>query len=477
MHRRQMETFRPSTEPGRREQRTFITGVLAALLSMLCGCSSLDVFSKNDSEKRAEQLDAVQFKAMQFADEYVGQIIGPLNTLQAQTLDPRVRLDAQNWKVSQSTAAYTNASEPNPVNGALDMVVLAVLSRMVVEEDMANPAGRLRSTELREAHRKLEKRAWELSSALLDLQQRTNLRTAIEKWRAANRNVRAVSLVHFGDVSQTLIPSESEGIMSKGLLGLIGIEPLRGLDPAVREIAQTRQLAQRSVYYIQRAPGLLDMQVERLVYQFTVMPEARLLLENTDRVADAAQRAGHLADVLPTLISQERAAAITQISTDLNAQQDKTRALARDLRELLDSATLTANSATTTITSLDALIARFKSSEPRAAASYTAAPNERAESPTGAPQVRPRDEPKPSAIGDYIQVLRELSSTTAQLQGLIVALDQGAGGVEKVASAAVANGKSLLDYLVLRAILLAAAIALIIVVSVLACRVASRRLV
>ena len=442
-------------------QCRFITGALAALLSVLCGCSSLNVFSRNDSEKRAEQLTAVQLKTMQFADEYVGQIIGPLNTLQAQTLDPRVRLDAQNWKVSQSTAAYTNASEPNPVNGALDMIVLAVLSRMVVEDETASPDGRLRSTQLREAHRKLEKRVWELSSAVLDEEQRTHFRTAIEKWRAANPDVRAVSLVHFGEVSQTLIPSESESLVSKGLLGLIGIEPLGGLDPAVREIAQTRQLAQRSVYYIQRAPGLLDMQVERLAYQFTVMPEARLLLENTERLGDAAQRAGRLADVLPTLISQERDATITQISTHLNSQQDKTRALARDLRELLDSGTLTANSVTTTITSLDALVARFKSSEPA----------------TGTPQLRPRDEAKPSAVRDYIQVLSELSRTTAELQGLIVTLDQNTGGAEKLASSAVANGKSLLDYLILRVILLVAAIALIIVVSVLACRVVSRRLV
>jgi hypothetical protein len=420
---------------------------------VLCACSSFQVFGKKDSEERAKQLDALQLRTMQYADEYVGQIIGPLNTLQAQTLDPRERLDAQNWKVSQSTAAYTNASEPNPVNGALDMIVLAVLSRMVVEEGPAGPAGRLRSPELREAHRKLEARAWTLGSVLLDEQQRTDLRTAIERWRAANRNVRAVSLVHFGDLSQTVIPSGNEGIMSKGLLGLIGLEPLGGLDPAVREIAQTRQLAQRSVYYIQRTPGLLDMQVERLAYQFAVTPEARLVLEDTHRVADAAQQAGRLADALPTLVSSEREAAIAQIGAHLNEQHDKTRALARDLREMLDSGTLTANSLTATITSLDALVARFKPSGPAAAA------------------------PRPSAVRDSTELLRELSRTTDDLQGLIVTLDQRTEGVERLASAAAENGRSVIDYLVLRIILLTAAIASIIVVAVLACRVVSRRLV
>ncbi len=243
----------------------------------------------------------------------------------------------------------------------------------------------------------------------------------------------------------------------------------------MREIAETRQLAQRSVYYIQRAPGLLDMQVERLAYQFTVMPETRLLLENTDRVADAAQRAGRLADILPTLIPQEREAAITQIGAQLNAQQGKTRALARDLRELLESGTVTANSVTTAITSLDALVARFKPSEPPAATSYSAAPGERAESTTESAQPPPRVAPKRSAARDYAQVLQELSRATVELQGLMVTLDQKSAGVERLAGAAAENGKRLVDYLVIRAILLAAAIALIIVVSVLTCRIVSRR--
>ncbi len=39
------------------------------------------------------------------------------------------------------------------------MIVLAVLSRMVVEDDNASPASRLRSVELQDAHKKLEERA------------------------------------------------------------------------------------------------------------------------------------------------------------------------------------------------------------------------------------------------------------------------------------------------------------------------------
>jgi hypothetical protein len=415
---------------------------------MLCACSSLHVFSKEDSEERARQLDAVQLKVMRFADEYVGQISGPLNTFQAQTMNPRERLDAQNWKVSQATAAYSNASEANPVVAAIDMVVLAVLSRMVVDDVMASPSGRMRSVELRDAHQKLERRAWEFSESMMDEQQRTALRDGLHRWHAANPEVRAVSLIHFADVSQTAILPEKEGFMSRGLLGLIGIEPLGGLDPAVREIAQTRQLAQRSIYYIQRMPALLDMQVERLAYQLTVMPESRQVLDDVDHVADAAERVGRLADALPTVFSQERETTIAQIGAQLSAQQGKTRALARDLRELLEAGTLTSSSVNTTIRSLDALVARFKSSGPASAAPSTAVKND-------------------TKLETYSKTLRELSTTAQELQALIVTLDQ---------STSVASGKSMIDYIVLRAIILALALALIVVGSVLACRIVSRRL-
>ena len=48
---------------------------------------------------------------------------------------------------------------------------------------------------------------------------------------------------------------------------MLGLDPLTQLDPAVREITQTRELAERTIYYMQRAPSLLDMQLERITYQ------------------------------------------------------------------------------------------------------------------------------------------------------------------------------------------------------------------
>lgn len=427
------------------------TGVLVTLLS---ACSSIHVFRKDDSAERARQLEEVQIRVMRFADEYVGRIVGPLNTLQARTADVHERLDAQNWKVSQATAAYINASESNPVTGTVDMIVLAVLSRMVVEDDQRGGPARLRSASLRETHEKLEREAWELGGSIMDEQQREQLRNAIHAWRAANPDVRAVALVHFADVSQ-ILASDQKGFMSRGLLGFISIDSTWGLDPAVREIAQTRQVVQRSIYYAQRAPQLLDMQVERLTYQLAAMPETRSLLLNVDRTADAAQRAGRLADVLPAVVAQEREAAIDQMMGQLGLQQAKLRALVQDLHGMLDAGTVTSSSLNTTIQSLDSLVARFKPGTPP----VNAAADPRA------PAVA-----KPPLISQYADALRELANTTEELQKLVVTLDDRSGGVERLVHSASADAKELARYLLVLILLLTLGLAAIIVAAVLATR-------
>jgi hypothetical protein len=437
--------------------RSAVTGVLLALVGLLSACGSLQFRQQDDSEERARQLEQVQLRVMRFADEYVGQIMGPLNALQIRASGADERLDAQNWKVTQSTAAYINASHSNPVAGTMDMIVLAVLSRMVVEHDQRTASSRLRSPGLLEAHQKLERSAWELGSSIMDEEQKGHLRNAILTWRAANPEVRAVALVHFTDVSQ-ILASDEKTFMSRGLLGFISIDATWGLDPAVREIAQTRQVVQQSMYYAQRAPSLLDMQVERLAYQLLATPENRLLLRSVDRTGDAAQRVGQLADAIPSMVAQEREAAIAQIVTQLGAQQARTRALVQDLHAMLDAGALASESINTTVQSIDSLVARFKplpAQLPGGGASGSAT--------------------KPSAISQYAEALRQLGRSTQELQKLLTTIDESSGGVSSVVHSATADAKSLAQYLVVLVILLAFSLASIIVAAVLALRLIPRR--
>jgi len=120
-------------------QRAWLRGarsslILIVLLS-LPACTPF--WSKNahqESERRAVQLQELQLKVMRYSDEYSGALADPLARFSAQAVSPEERLLAQTWRLSQATAAYTIASGPNPVVNTLDMIVLATLSRMVLED-------------------------------------------------------------------------------------------------------------------------------------------------------------------------------------------------------------------------------------------------------------------------------------------------------------------------------------------------------
>src|SRR5687768_16498621 len=112
----------------------FVLTLLTCALLGVAGCSTMQRWlSRDESERHAIRLQEVQLKVMRYADDYGGRMRDPLAALSVQSASPERRLDVQNWRITQTTAAYTIASGPNPVVNALDMVVLATLSRLVVE--------------------------------------------------------------------------------------------------------------------------------------------------------------------------------------------------------------------------------------------------------------------------------------------------------------------------------------------------------
>src|SRR5208283_5307133 len=243
-----------------------LIGGLAALA--LCGCSTIKHMLHMDrgaqaASQRAQQLLILQFRIMRFADGYVGAIIEPVQHFREASNSPEERFIAQNWLVSQATAAYTIATGPSAVVNALDMVVLATLSRMVIDDDWITERFGERATPLRVAYRSLEAQARDLAKEAVTPDQFAQLQKVIDEWRAQNPHIAAVSYVHFSDFAKSIgHPSPSEVESSTGVFHMLGIDPLSGLDPAVRELAQTREFGERAIFWAQRLPNLVDMQAE-----------------------------------------------------------------------------------------------------------------------------------------------------------------------------------------------------------------------
>src|SRR5262245_51589247 len=236
----------------------FVLALGHCLLAAVVGCSTMQRFtSREESKVQAAKLQEMQLKVMRFADDYTGRISDPIARLDIQSTPPEVRLRAHNWRVSQATAAYTIASGANPTINALDMIVLATLSRGVVEDRLIDESGE-RSQALLSAHRHLEQQSWSLVDGVLNAEQAADLRAVIERWRAEHPRAYSVGQVRFADFAALELRRGNEQHNNSGLFGFIGLDPLSNLDPAVRELEQTRQLAERTIYYLQRSPTLLD---------------------------------------------------------------------------------------------------------------------------------------------------------------------------------------------------------------------------
>jgi len=400
--------------------------VLMFSCTLLSSCALTNrLFPNTGAEERAAKLLQLQLNVMRFADEYTARITDQVVAFQLGTESPTERLMAQSWLVSQATAAFTIASGPNPELNAIDMLVFVTLSRMVIEDRWSNERNPIRADGLLDAHRALEKRIWSFASELLTPEQIGELQSSLEAWHRDNPLQRAVPFIHLEDFAFATSTVRTGKISTGSIFSFIGIDPLSNLDPAVRELTQSRQLAERAVYYAQRTPKILRMQVQQLVFELAVMPESVGLLQNIELFSAAAQQTSTLAADLPALLATERAATINQLTGILDAREGQLQTLIVELRSTLEAGTATSDSVQGTIASLDTLMARF---EPTATSAST-------------PSTR-----QPFDITQYTQTLRQLGETAQQLQVLLNQVDTKVPALSHLSGQATAQVQSLVDH-------------------------------
>jgi hypothetical protein len=412
------------------------------LAVVLCGCKTIEGVDprKRAAEQHAQKIQKLQLEVMRFADEYVGRSRESINALQNGLESPSERLTAQNWKVQQASAAYTIASGSNPVSNALDMVVLATLSRMVIEDNWVGGDVGARALQVQATYRSLEAEAWQLVNGVLTAEQIAGLHEAITKWRAQHPNVRAVAYIHFRDFARSVSSGDQTSAGTSSLLSIVGIDPLSNLDPAVQELAQTRQLAERAIYYMQRAPDLLDMQVERLTYQFAAMPETRSLLASVDRVSLVGSASDQLVDTLPNLLDHEREALVAQLTQTINSQSATLGTLAGQLRSTLQAGTDTATAVNSALQSFERISGVFAKKPP----------------PASAP---PQPPGKPFDISDYTAMLEQAALTARELDALAQRGDALAPLLRSATQDAALRAQGVLNHLFLLLVLLVLVIA------------------
>jgi ABC-type transporter Mla subunit MlaD len=192
-------------------------------------------------------------------------------------------------------------------------------------------------------------------------------------------------------------------------------------------VEQSRLLAERAIYYAQRVPIIVDLQLDRSLNRIAVDPDTRKLLAQTASISTSAERFAAVAEALPDQFSEEREALIRQLAELLTTQQATLLPMLVELRGALEAGHLTATSVDGAARSIDTLVARLKA-------------------PPGAGTTPGR----PFDITEYTQAADGITRTAVELQQLIGSIDAQAPQLGGTLAASVAKGQSLVDYFFVR---------------------------
>lgn len=420
---------------------------------------------KAGEDTRTNAVAALQGEVMREADQFVGIVAQATDEFRQQVGTTEARDLGQQWKLNEATVAYVNATDENPLLGAVGMVVLATLSSMVVEDYWVGEKFGDAARPMLEAHRRLETNAWRAVEKVLTPAQKTELRELLRQAREQYPHMRYISAVRLPELAAKLgkVPSPGETPKPGSLFGLLSLNPLAGLDPTTQAIQQTRLLAQRMMYYVQRAPMLLSWQVQLTTYQLAAQPEARQLLSRVDDVGQSSKAFAKTAAELPQLVNDQREAAINQlfagiaaertnILATLNAQEAQLRTLLPEVQKTLTAGGNMANSLNTAIQSLDAFV------------HYVSPPD------TNSPPTPPDTNNPPFNILDYGTAAGQIGAAADKLNSLVVSLNQSLPQVTKLSEQAALDGKAMVNHAFRLGLVLIVVLGIVTVLVVLICR-------
>jgi hypothetical protein len=376
----------------------------------------------------------VQQNLLRFADSFSTRMFLAIDRV-AQDSDAMDPAEALRWKLAVTTETCGIASAPNPVANLLDMTVFVTVMRVTLEEhwqpDVFGPSAQIMLDSCRNA----ETEIWGQVGQVLKPAQQEELRTAIAKWHQENpRPEDMLAARAFGLAAMVGKATGTDTTQAGSVFGILMIDPLAGMDPAVREIAKTRMFAERALFVSQMMPTLFRWQTELFSLNAAAQPAVHQLVTNSTQITASIERFAAVAEKLPDLVSTER----EEIVKALEAQE-------QEVTGLLTNTTRASDSLNATLKTLDALMQRFGVGE------------------TNKDTATPATNAEPFRIQDYTATAAQLEATARQLTELITTLDRTmsstnlealASKVTPAAEKVEASGRAVVDYAFWKGVLL-----------------------
>jgi len=328
------------------------------------------------------------------SDSVVNHVLDLTETALLEAADPEGRARLLRLRLDFAQAMWDGASGPNPYANVVDLWVgLAVAQRKLERPEVGEALG---STlpEVREVLASSEVRVRTMARGFLPAEGFQALVDTID----ARDEAAATESVSSIDLQALLSSAERrQKIGPRSLFGILGVDPFASLDPATREIAESRQFAERLLFSIQRMPVLLRLNVAIGSHEIARDLGVDRALASLDVASRAMDRVARAAASLPSDLGTERA----RLVADVRAEADRLGTLARDYRGTFEAATATAATVNQALQTFDTLAQRLRSREP---------------SPSSTPS-------RPFDITEYAQAAARVSDAAVNLTDLLGRLE------------------------------------------------------
>ena len=295
----------------------------------------------------------MQSQTMAFASRYIASMADTYSDIQMNSTTPEAQLIALRRKIVAAYGAIGCAAEFNPFVGLMDMAMMVTLSREIAEKPWnAEVFGPENAAKIVSVLKRQEADVWSLVTPYLTSAQVAELHGICEQWQREHPDLEYAINVGLADLAQAY-EAKAQGPAVGSVLGLVGLDPFGGLDPALREVQQSRVLAERVSFELRHMPMLLSWQANSLYLQMLATAQAKQFLADTTRLAGSTTRfsesSGELIEVssrfadtlerfrvqlpeqqeklieqLNQLIAKQGEAALKQATTQVSLQRDET---------------------------------------------------------------------------------------------------------------------------------------------------------
>lgn len=377
-------------------------------------------------------LAEVQQVVLRIANElFTGMVLG-VDALREDG-QPVARAQALKWKTALGTSVCTIASGPNAVGNLLDLTVFVTVLRTSVQNHWQPSYFGDSARLIMDVFLRTESEVWGQAAKVLSVEQQQELRDAIEEWCRERSHLQDAMTARAAGWATEVGRSKTSGRTRTGsVFNLLMLDPFAGLDPATREITQSRLLAERGLFVAQKMPELLRWHTELLAMNATETPAMQQLVANTTLLSGAIERMSRVAERLPGQVTAEREA----ILRELEAHEAALTPLMEEVRRTLLASAAMSTSWNVTLTTFDALMKRFGVGED---------PGQEAGAPSG----------EPFRIGDYGRTAEQLEAAAGRLTELLVTLERTLGSTQltqlsaqvgPVVDQVQGRGKEMVDY-------------------------------